>query len=216
MLSKEEKQCGCCRETKPLSEFHARKKSKDDRQSKCKVCSRDELDHSLAMRALCSIFKEPDSGDRVCKSCGETKDCSEFSPEITSPGKLSTRCKSCLAGLSRRARRKRREETPKEYSEWMRARNLWNSYKLTSQAYNEMLLSCGGVCEVCGSPPGKKPLFVDHCHATGRIRGLLCGHCNTSLGLLREDISIMERLIKYTIRTSSNGKPDPSPSSDPS
>lgn len=41
---------------------------------------------------------------------------------------------------------------------------------------------------------GKK---VDHCHTTGKVRGLLCNNCNTALGLVDDKIEVLKRMIKY-------------------
>jgi hypothetical protein len=62
--------------------------------------------------------------------------------------------------------------------------------------------SVNGVCDICGrSPFGKAPpadaLHVDHCHATGRIRGLLCSNCNTALGLMGDDPERLRAAIKH-------------------
>lgn len=50
-------------------------------------------------------------------------------------------------------------------------------------------------CEVCG---GSYRLSIDHNHETNKVRGVLCSYCNPALGLLKEDISIMNKLISYT------------------
>ncbi len=43
-----------------------------------------------------------------------------------------------------------------------------------------------GLCAICREVPEKKRLAVDHCHKTGKIRGLLCNLCNMSIGCLRD------------------------------
>ncbi len=62
-------------------------------------------------------------------------------------------------------------------------------YGITLEQYEEMLEAQGGVCKICGDPPPtgrKKYLSVDHCHQTGRVRGLLCTQCNTRLAWIEE------------------------------
>ncbi len=79
-----------------------------------------------------------------------------------------------------------------KYKERDRAANLWRQYGITLAQYDEMLTRQGGTCAICKKPPKVKRLHVDHCHSTGRVRGLLCGSCNGRLGWLemfREAIS---------------------------
>ena len=67
-----------------------------------------------------------------------------------------------------------------------------------------MLDSQNGVCAVCKTKPDfktwKKRLSIDHCHVTGRVRGLLCDPCNSGIGMLKDDPSILENAIKYLAR----------------
>jgi hypothetical protein len=60
-----------------------------------------------------------------------------------------------------------------------------------------MLESQGGVCAICKAPPGKKWLHVDHSHKTGDVRGLLCGNCNAAIGMTKESVSILNKMIEY-------------------
>jgi recombination endonuclease VII len=65
----------------------------------------------------------------------------------------------------------------------------------------EMVERQGGKCASCGvTPESVKPqhgLQIDHCHKTGRVRGLLCGGCNKSLGHAGDDADRLRQLIAY-------------------
>ena len=68
--------------------------------------------------------------------------------------------------------------------EYRHERYLWKRYGLTRTDYFRMLTSQDGGCAICRCPPGFLRLAVDHDHATGEIRGLLCQKCNVGLGFL--------------------------------
>lgn len=73
-------------------------------------------------------------------------------------------------------------------------------YGMEPDEYAIMLESQFGTCAICGRPPKSRSLHVDHDHATGDIRGLLCHNCNTAIGLLGDDIAIMSRAVEYLSR----------------
>ncbi len=60
-----------------------------------------------------------------------------------------------------------------------------------------------GQCGICQRHESEftRKLAVDHCHETGRVRGLLCGPCNTALGLLSDDRQRLERAIRWLMTT---------------
>jgi len=68
-----------------------------------------------------------------------------------------------------------------------------------SKHYNRLLKEQLGLCAICEktTKENKKDFAVDHCHATGIIRGALCNNCNTGIGLLKEDTEIMKKAIDY-------------------
>ena len=69
--------------------------------------------------------------------------------------------------------------------------------------YQAQLTAQGGGCSICGateSVGARKALHVDHDHATGAIRGLLCHHCNTMLGLAKDSPEILAKAIEYLAR----------------
>lgn len=81
-----------------------------------------------------------------------------------------------------------------------RKRNMLKSaYGLSLEKYKEMMHDQEGCCFGCSTPHSelKRGLMVDHCHKTGKIRGLLCERCNSALGMVKDNIKIMRNLIKY-------------------
>lgn len=84
---------------------------------------------------------------------------------------------------------------------------LLHAYGLTLEEYNTLLSSQNNGCAVCGKPETAKhqggkvrDLAVDHCHTTGKVRGLLCTKCNTALGLLEDSQEIIMKLFHYVER----------------
>ena len=77
------------------------------------------------------------------------------------------------------------------------------NYGLDFSEYNKMLEKQNGVCAICSSTPPdhhKKRLNIDHCHASGRVRGLLCDACNRAIGLLKDSPELMLKAISYLAR----------------
>lgn len=75
---------------------------------------------------------------------------------------------------------------------------LLAKYGMTMADYDYMLAEQGGACAVCKRPPREgKALHVDHCHATGLVRGLLCFRCNYGLSYFSEDSERLIRAAEY-------------------
>ena len=77
--------------------------------------------------------------------------------------------------------------------------NIERTYKIPAETYEGMLASCSGLCQLCnGKPVGiGNTLHVDHNHVTGKIRGLLCSNCNTSLGGFQDNQEVLLKAIDY-------------------
>lgn len=88
------------------------------------------------------------------------------------------------------------DKSPEERRIIFRRRSLKRYYNLTLEQYDEMLKEQGSVCQIC-KDKSTKTLHVDHNHATGKIRGLLCAKCNHAIGLLKDSVSILQNAIKY-------------------
>lgn len=71
-------------------------------------------------------------------------------------------------------------------SAYLRKYGLQQKYGITVEQYEMMFAAQEGLCAICRMPPTVKSLHVDHCHATGKIRGLLCTRCNNALERLEK------------------------------
>lgn len=80
--------------------------------------------------------------------------------------------------------------------------NLKSRFGLTSQEYDKLLLSQNNSCAICNKNQDEFSYFlvVDHCHKTGKIRGLLCKKCNLGIGHLNDNIQILQNSIEYLKR----------------
>lgn len=86
-----------------------------------------------------------------------------------------------------------------KYYKENKEKNKYKRYGLTLEEYNEISKTQNDCCAICGKHKSKlkKELVVDHCHSTGKVRGLLCYGCNTSLGVFNDDIRILQKAINY-------------------
>ena len=73
-------------------------------------------------------------------------------------------------------------------------------YGITRAEFDFMLREQGGHCAICPRTNGLQALSVDHCHATKKVRGLLCHGCNLSLGKMLDDPELFRRTAAYLER----------------
>jgi hypothetical protein len=79
-----------------------------------------------------------------------------------------------------------------------RKAHLMDKYGISDRDYSLLMESQRGVCKICSKICASgRALSVDHDHATGRVRGLLCGKCNAGLGLFMDSKTNLELAIKY-------------------
>lgn len=95
--------------------------------------------------------------------------------------------------------RKNNREYIKEYyiknkdKKYMKVRE--RIYGITKDQYDQLLLETNGQCIICQKLTEK--FVVDHCHLTGKVRGLICGKCNSGLGFFNDSIQCLNNAIKY-------------------
>lgn len=80
----------------------------------------------------------------------------------------------------------------------LRKSALARKFGMTLEDYDAMLERQQGACAICGIT-SDKTFHVDHCHTTGKIRGLLCSNCNTALGLFKDSIELLDKAKLYLV-----------------
>lgn len=100
-------------------------------------------------------------------------------------------CKECMSAYH--GRRVRNPAQRREYS-------LRKKYGLTTEAFEALVRAQRGRCAVCRKPETKVfggRLSVDHDHATGAVRGLLCNYCNRGAGFFRDNAKLLRKMAAY-------------------
>ena len=135
---------------------------------------------------------------KKCSRCGVRKQPDGFSVRKTGDrkGHLLSVCKKCRASAQKQ--KKERDKTIYDRIEW--PSKLRRIYGLEVEDYYRMLEQQDNGCAICGiKDPGSRcrNFHVDHCHETGKVRGLLCHKCNRALGLFDDNIERLKSAANY-------------------
>lgn len=219
----------CCRcgLSKPWTDFYRASSSSDGHQSYCKVCAEDATRRSREKHAEAVALRWAEKlatpvaqdGTKTCTKCHVTKPLLSFYAHRGTKDGRATYCSECQRAASR--------QWTKDNAERVRARNAaaraaaapgkgkrdhrqwWlKLYGLTPADYAALLAAQDGVCAICLKPERvidartgePRRLSVDHDHATGKVRGLLCARCNRTLGQMDEDMDSLIRAAGYLRR----------------
>jgi hypothetical protein len=142
---------------------------------------------------------------KTCACCKEFLAEENFSTDQSRKDGLFKYCKKCNSEQYKKNRdakceyqKEYRSKNKARYKAWSRKTHLKKKYNLTEDQYNNMLAQQTNSCAIC------KGLFtsilvpqIDHCHTTGRVRGLLCRPCNTAIGMLKDDVTILQNAQNY-------------------
>ena len=120
---------------------------------------------------------------KECRRCGEEQDINNFPISKTGKkGQLYRKpdCKPC-------------DNKRKSIA------NMFKTFGMTMDDYDEMLSNQNMGCKICNTkvPRGQGRFHIDHCHTTGKIRGLLCSKCNVGLGQFDDNIGKLNNAIRY-------------------
>lgn len=144
-----------------------------------------------------------------CPSCEILKDISEYSKDKTKSSGHRSHCKVCTSAKTKAWSKCRdRKEVRKSHKIWRdskpkETRREWQlkqRYGITLAIFEEMLAKQDYSCAICkGTCPGygREYFQVDHCHTTGKVRGLLCVACNIGLGKFKDSADALRTAADY-------------------
>lgn len=126
-----------------------------------------------------------------CKKCGDLKALVEFSAQRDMKDGLRAHCKPCNSATYALYCKENPEKVKDAYYR--------KKYGITLAGYKGLFSRQEGLCAICHGPEqaNNKSLAVDHDHATGLVRGLLCHKCNAGLGHFNDDPVLLRNALDY-------------------
>lgn len=134
--------------------------------------------------------------NKICSKCGEEKELKLFNKAKWCSGGVRPECKKCENSIATARQKARNAADPNGRYNTL----LKHKYGITFAVYKLMLEDQNNACAICKNtdPGGGNRYFcVDHCHKTGRIRGLLCYDCNVALGLFKDNRENLRVAVDY-------------------
>ena len=169
--------CRACQKERPPQDFYKNGRRSDGHDYyvlDCKDCFRAARRARAMDQMHAGKGRHPPEpmveGQKKCTRCGRIQPVVNFVKKRTGRTPIRAWCKACA-----------------------RDTHMTRNYGLTAEGYAQLLLLQNGVCAICRKPEthhnqhGLIPLSVDHNHATGKVRGLLCHVCNLAIGNMGED-----------------------------
>ncbi len=187
------KYCPDCGEERPIDVFTRDKRRRDGLAFYCRDHARQRLRDSKARRVgppsrRHPVGREVPDGFKWCPDCDAVKPLAEFPKTRSSRSGVYTYCKPCHNVRGRAA---------KDKAGGSRTYHLKRRYGITARDADAMLEEQGGSCAICRIEPAA---HVDHDHATGAVRALLCFGCNGGLGQFKDDPEVLRAAACYVER----------------
>lgn len=185
------RRCNICKQWKEYSEFFKDKNRDPAITHYCRVCDSEKNKERRRKKyeKIENLYGSLISGSqgkvtgthRLCSICKQWKKHTHFGVNQNNLLGLNNQCRECVNAKDRKKR-----------------------YGISSNTYKQLFDEQNGLCAICGVAErgNKYPyLCVDHGHATGKIRGLICNHCNTMLGYSKDNSDTLRKGAVYLERT---------------
>jgi hypothetical protein len=128
-----------------------------------------------------------------CTKCRETKSYNAFSFKNV---RVRSQCKKCAVLTSTESISRRKVRDLEGYNKAKARQKRSEVHRKLGININDFGEKQNWECGICKMSIKEKP-YVDHCHTTKKVRGLLCFHCNVGIGHFRDSIEFLEKAIEY-------------------
>jgi len=195
--------CNVCGKAKGLKDFPVDRKGPDGRAYRCKTCMSEHANRHYRHRResqgaeYCPLLRDEEwqeieaRGWMYCRACKQKRPLTEFRFSLHPP-RRRRKCRSCDRRRSAELNvlhRAQREAYSKRYR--------CKQYGITPEDYDRMLAEQNALCAICRRPLGPRLQTIDHCHVSGKVRGIVHASCNLMIGNAGEDIEVLRGAIAY-------------------
>ena len=165
-----------------------------------------DIQRLIAQKRVNEIISNYDENcHRNCCVCKIQKQNKDFYKNISinhyggKSFRIRTECKECI---KKRLRDKfnqnyhhNLEKKRIAYRNKHKFKNIKSQYGIEKDEYFVLITKSNGICSICNKKINNPQ--IDHCHKTGKVRGILCANCNLGLGNFKDDINSLKNAIKY-------------------
>lgn len=133
---------------------------------------------------------------KTCRVCATDRPIHSYGTYTGRSGQVHRKtCNPCRR-TAEALRYKNNPEVRSRMKARARTHQLVYGYGITESDYETILSKQGGVCAICGGTQTKR-FNVDHCHDSGKVRGLLCWNCNIAIGYMKDDSTRLINAANY-------------------
>lgn len=134
---------------------------------------------------------------KFCGRCKSTLPITAFGKNVAKKDGLQERCRKCVSAHYKSTKHKRIKPTKEQKRKYR-----ITHYGLTLEQYTRILETQNNACAICKSSDWQRDSpSIDHCHSTGKVRGLLCNTCNRALGMFKDSAELLEEAAAYVRRS---------------
>ena len=171
------KWCRSCERALEVDAFAVHRGRPDGRKSYCRECGHDRYRTGRESQGALVRPKVVPEGHKFCRSCQTVKPLSDWTASAYTTDGFRSSCRACTSARARRD-------------------HLVRTYGITADDVAAMLEAQDGVCAICRAADAA---HIDHDHATGAVRGMLCFRCNAALGQFDDDPVVLVRAARYLL-----------------